>query len=363
MGTREFRNDLVASIYGHMYFRVQDNFDFARFNYDGVDRSSIVPVVENARYFQLVLDNLESFYAASLLFSDAESRNLFTQLMKYRCLGHPHIRIREDMTWSSVKATLDKAASYVTGPSETGVVGMFGPVLHHANVPCGSGELANIDAWSGNVAAYLGRSGLRQYYFRRGNVNIEVENGDWVIDGGACFGDTGVFFARAVGKGGRVFAFEPLPSHAAVVAFNIKQNDLSETMRVVPAGIGASTNGIDVIADQLKGLTGPGFSMIGLENQVPTLSIDDFVRREQLARVDFVKLDIEGFELSALKGAEGMLSEFRPKLAISLYHKPEDFFEIPIYLKTKFPFYELYLDHYTIFQEETVLYGVAGHKR
>jgi hypothetical protein len=70
-------------------------------------------------------------------------------------------------------------------------------------------------------------------------------------------------------------------------------------------------------------------------------------------------MDVEGFELKALKGASSTIAKFRPKLAISLYHKPEDFFEIPIYLKSYYPFYRLYLDHYTIHAEETVLYAIA----
>lgn len=50
----------------------------------------------------------------------------------------------------------------------------------------------------------------------------------------------------------------------------------------------------------------------------------------------------------------------QPKLAISLYHKIGDFFEIPLFLKEHFPFYKFYLDHYTIFGEETVRYATPA---
>ena len=92
---------------------------------------------------------------------------------------------------------------------------------------------------------------------------------------------------------------------------------------------------------------------------MPIVSIDDFVEGQGAKKIDFIKMDVEGFELNALRGAARTMEKHRPKLAISLYHKPQDFFEIPIYLKDVFPFYRLYLEHYTIFGEETVLYAIA----
>ncbi len=92
---------------------------------------------------------------------------------------------------------------------------------------------------------------------------------------------------------------------------------------------------------------------------MPILALEDFLAVQGIGRRDFIKLDVEGFELKALKGAAATLKLYRPRLAVSLYHKPEDFFEIPIYLKTHFPFYRLYLDHYTIARDETVLDAIA----
>ena len=68
-------------------------------------------------------------------------------------------------------------------------------------------------------------------------------------------------------------------------------------------------------------------------------------------------MDIEGSELAALQGAEQTLRQFKPNLAISIYHKFADFFEIPSYLHGLGLGYRFYLDHYTIHAEETVLYA------
>jgi hypothetical protein len=80
-----------------------------------------------------------------------------------------------------------------------------------------------------------------------------------------------------------------------------------------------------------------------------------------MGRIDFIKMDIEGSELSALQGAESALRRWRPKLAISLYHRPEDFFSIPLWLDSLGAGYEFFLDHYSIHHEETVLYARVPH--
>ena len=71
-------------------------------------------------------------------------------------------------------------------------------------------------------------------------------------------------------------------------------------------------------------------------------------------------MDIEGSELDALKGAEHSLRRWRPKLALSLYHRPEDLFSIPLWLDSLDCGYSFFLDHYSIHTEETVLYALAA---
>ena len=106
---------------------------------------------------------------------------------------------------------------------------------------------------------------------------------------------------------------------------------------------------------------GPGTSLLSEKQeamqQVETLSIDDFVRSEGISKVDFIKMDIEGSELRALQGAEHTMRAFRPKLAISLYHKQDDFIHIPDYLHKLGLRYEFFLDHFTIHEGETILFA------
>lgn len=75
-------------------------------------------------------------------------------------------------------------------------------------------------------------------------------------------------------------------------------------------------------------------------------------------KITFIKMDIEGAELEALKGCERTIKQYKPKLAICVYHKPEDIIEIPMYIKSICPDYKLYLRHYGNFEFDTVLYAL-----
>jgi hypothetical protein len=69
-------------------------------------------------------------------------------------------------------------------------------------------------------------------------------------------------------------------------------------------------------------------------------------------------MDIEGAELSALRGAENIIKTHRPKCAICVYHKFDDMWEIPDFLWSIVPDYKLYLRHYHSTCAETVLFAI-----
>ena len=64
---------------------------------------------------------------------------------------------------------------------------------------------------------------------------------------------------------------------------------------------------------------------------VSTVTIDDF--SENHLKPTFLKMDIEGSEMNALMGSKNVISKYKPKLAICIYHKPSDLFSIPKYDK------------------------------
>lgn len=76
-------------------------------------------------------------------------------------------------------------------------------------------------------------------------------------------------------------------------------------------------------------------------------------------KVSFIKMDIEGSELNALKGAEATIKRNKPILAICVYHKREDLITIPKYIKELCPEYHLFLRCHRFYAGELVLYAVS----
>ncbi len=69
-------------------------------------------------------------------------------------------------------------------------------------------------------------------------------------------------------------------------------------------------------------------------------------------------MDIEGLELSALQGAKESIKKYKPNLAICIYHKNSDIVDIPKFIIDLNLGYKLYIRHYSMCTEETVLYAV-----
>ncbi len=90
------------------------------------------------------------------------------------------------------------------------------------------------------------------------------------------------------------------------------------------------------------------------ETSIFVAPLDDMVED----KVTFIKYDLEGAEVLALLGAKRIITECKPKLAISVYHKPEDIWEIAGLLLKLNPEYKFYLRHYSVAASETILYAV-----
>jgi hypothetical protein len=77
----------------------------------------------------------------------------------------------------------------------------------------------------------------------------------------------------------------------------------------------------------------------GASVRVPLTTIDNIVAELKLARVDFIKMDIEGAEKQAISGGKNTIQRFRPRMSLSTEHLPDDFTAIPAVVNSIAPNY------------------------
>lgn len=138
-----------------------------------------------------------------------------------------------------------------------------------------------------------------------------VERGGVVLDCGAHAGLYTTFFAKVVGEQGRVFAFDPFPQNNIQVEVNAILNNV-KNVHVEWAGVGAqrSTKSVSNKGQKLSEAV-QDHDMI----EIRAVPLDDYVQYKPT----FIKLDVEGFEVEALKGAQRVLNDCLPKCYIEIH--------------------------------------------
>jgi FkbM family methyltransferase len=155
--------------------------------------------------------------------------------------------------------------------------------------------------------------------------NVTIEPGDIVFDLGACVGE---FSALAAYRGANVIAFEPinwiiqsylqqtvslnehLPGHIGIARFAVSDHVGKELFEVSYCNMGENKMAKGKPAKPLE--------------EVDVITMDEYVKQNDIDKVSFIKADIEGAERYMLKGATETLRKFGPKLAICTYHLPDD---------------------------------------
>lgn len=154
----------------------------------------------------------------------------------------------------------------------------------------------------------------------------------------------------------KVYAFEPDPANFELCQAR-KQETHYEQVELLPLGTWSENTELNFWADstQCSCVVMPG-SIVNSSYKVPVAAIDRVVDAED--KVTFIKIDVEGAELESLKGAKETILRDKPKLAVCIYHKPEDLVDIPLYIHQLVPEYKLYIRHHSNDGSETVLYAV-----
>lgn len=154
--------------------------------------------------------------------------------------------------------------------------------------------------------------GSEQYALRRPGVEIAPEPGDVVIDGGGGWGETALYFADAVGAGGLVLSFEFVADNLRLFERNMALNPhLRDQVRLVAHPIW-SAPGVDLAYAPAGGQTSVA-APAGDTDRARSESIDHACAEHGIDHVDFLKLDVEGAEMEALRGAEQTIRRARPQ--------------------------------------------------
>jgi FkbM family methyltransferase len=149
-----------------------------------------------------------------------------------------------------------------------------------------------------------------------------IRPGDIVFDVGAHIGEMSVLAARLCGPAGKVYAFEPVPDSCERIRENVALNAV-QNIDVQPVAIGERTGtvGMNVFPAAYSGWNSLGQPVYaGSEGapiattasvEVPCTTLDEFCAAQEIARINFLKVDVEGYECEVFRGAARMLREQR----------------------------------------------------
>jgi len=203
-----------------------------------------------------------------------------------------------------------------------------GPFLHLPSTPNAESVIIN---------------DIREIFFEEAYAMDDIcpGPGDTVIDCGANIGLFPVWALERTGREGRFVCLEPNEGLAGILRRNLEAFDLGNQCEIVKSALSDKRGKSDFL------FSNSCFTAAHMVNakearwagqacddgqfleEVDVCTLDDVVDSLGLDHVDFIKMDVEGHEIPALKGAAGTLRRFAPKLAISAYHRPLDVVDIP----------------------------------
>lgn len=199
---------------------------------------------------------------------------------------------------------------------------------------------------------YLSKVREGNQYFPKSIFNYN--SNEVFVDCGAYDGDTVDQFLEAlrdqkIKNYEAIFAFEPDPKNFK--ALGVKHKSL-ERIYLINKGVWDDNGTLFFRSgEEMMSM----FSNDG-DLSVEVTSIDKILNGR---RASIIKMDIQGAELNALKGAEKTIVKYSPKLAICVYHNKEDLITIPKFIKTLNPEYKLFLKAHENKSAEVVLYAVV----
>lgn len=149
----------------------------------------------------------------------------------------------------------------------------------------------------------------------------KVKPGFVILDIGVNFGETLLNFAKLTGKNGKVYGFEPMPAIFKKCLNNVSLNTFNNI--ILENFALSETNENLVVNDPLNGNSGGTYvSKLSTNNAnqitITSVTLDGYVLQNGIAQIDFIKIDVEGYETYVIKGAIETIKKFRPLLYIEV---------------------------------------------
>lgn len=178
---------------------------------------------------------------------------------------------------------------------------------------------------------------------------FEPRDEEIFVDAGCFHGETSKRFAEWAKSYKGILAFEPEKNKLDIISRMCEAENI-HNLSLVNAGLGSKNGRLAFSPTGLEGC-GSHFDKNGT-NRMEVAALDSLAND----KISFLKMDIEGSELEALIGAKGTIQRDKPRMAICIYHKPEDIWEIPQYIKSIVPEYHMAVRHYMTYVYDTILY-------
>ena len=200
---------------------------------------------------------------------------------------------------------------------------------------------------------YLDKSIIEHGFFEKESteaVKKIVKNGDVVLDIGANIGYYTVIFSRLTGSKGMVYAFEPVKKYREVLKENLISNKVKNA-KIYPFGFSDKKESLDIyIGNSSATLHWVADNSPLFQERIRLITLDEFSKKNNIKKIDFIKIDVDGHEPSFFKGAWNTLEKFNPVILLEINQEN--------YLKagtTAWDFYDLLKSKsYKIFDEENL---------
>ena len=178
---------------------------------------------------------------------------------------------------------------------------------------------------------------------------FEVNNDSVVFDIGAWKGDSAYFFSKKCSNDAKIYAFEP-DANAYEALKCVKEKYKLNNVILENVLLSNKEENVDFVSMI------PNTPVVKMN----AVTVDKFVNDNNIDRIDYIKMDVEGAEQHILEGAKETIKKFRPSLAIAVYHGGklfmEDFYKVPIFVKEITEGYKYYIRTFSPWGGETILF-------